>query len=77
MWAPSEIESIAMSDNELSGNQTMVVVYPRVEGELPNREQVTQPYGLIFEDGLSNFQMFVASSVLDVDLDLYPTVGDN
>lgn len=50
MWAPSEIESIAMSENELSANQTMVVVYPKVEGDLPNRDQVTQPYGLIFEE---------------------------
>ncbi|MDZ7682276.1 MAG: hypothetical protein U5J63_11345 [Fodinibius sp.] len=39
-----------MSENDLSANQTMVVVYPRVEGELPNREQVTQPYGLIFSE---------------------------
>ena len=48
MWAPSEIESIAMQENNLADNETMIVVYP----ELPatsDREVVSQPYGIIFQ----------------------------
>ena len=50
MWAPSEIESIAMAENTLADNQTMVVVYPELAIGSDDREQVSQPYGIIFEN---------------------------
>ncbi len=50
MWSPSEIEGIALSENNLASNETMVVVYPELAVGSDDREQVTQPYGIIFQN---------------------------
>ena len=47
-WAPSEIESIAMQQNSLADNETMIVVYPQLPAT-SDREVVSQPYGIIFQ----------------------------
>ena len=48
MWSPSEIESIAMQENNLADNETMIVVYPELTAS-SDREVVSQPYGIIFQ----------------------------
>ncbi|NGP88232.1 hypothetical protein [Fodinibius halophilus] len=49
MWAPSEIENKALSQNDLSAGETLVVIYPHLPGE-SEREVLTQPYGIVFSE---------------------------
>gem|GEM_PF-3360108 len=48
-WTPSEVEDRVIADKELVDNETMVVVYAQLAGDSPEREQTTQPFGIIFQ----------------------------
>jgi len=83
MWTPENVSAFSAFTTDIfeTGNNPflaetqMLLVGGDVFNSVPERFSLIEPGQTI--DGLSNFQMFVASSVLDVDLDLYPTVGDN
>jgi hypothetical protein len=83
MWSPENVSAFSAFTTDIfeTGNNPflaetqMLLVGGDVFNSAPERFNLIEPGQTI--DGLSNFQMFVASSVLDVDLDLYPTVGDN
>ena len=53
----------------------LLLVGGDVFNSMPERFNLIEPGQTI--DELSNYQMFVASFVLNVDLDLYPAVGTN
>jgi len=60
-WSPSEIQEIALNEVDLSENQTMVVVYAETDNS-SDREDVTQPYGLIFTEEAATGSFEVATT---------------
>ena len=67
VYAPSEIESIAQSQVDLSQNETMVVVYAHLAGESPEREQMTQPFGVIFQEEQQQEEVELTSQEVPAD----------
>jgi len=51
-WKPAEIESAILSEIDLEENQTLLVVYARSAPDSQERDQLTQPYGIIFDTDL-------------------------
>ena len=79
-WSPSEIESQAMSQNDLNGNQSMVVVYARMADDSPDREQTSRPFGIIFEEQqptTGTLEAIISTEGSDKDSDGYTLTVDN
>lgn len=66
--SPSEIEANALSEFDLNENESLIVVYARLADDSLEREQTTQPYGLIMQEEEA------ATGQLDV---MTETWGDN
>jgi hypothetical protein len=49
-WSPSEIEGAILSEVDLGENEILFVVYAQLAGESPEREQTTQPFGLLMRE---------------------------
>jgi len=83
MWTPENVSAftapvsnIFTSDFSPYPFETqLLLVGGDVFGSAPERFNLTEPGQTI--DGLSNYRMFVASSVLDVELGLYPAAGSD
>jgi len=51
-WKPAEIESAVINEVDLEENQTLLVVFSSIAPDSPEREVLTQPYGIIFDTDL-------------------------
>lgn len=49
-WSPAEIEANALSEFDLNENESLILVYARLADDSTEREQTTQPYGLIMQE---------------------------
>lgn len=52
-WSTSEIEEAILSEVELGENETLFVVYVHLSEEAPQRQQTTQPFGILMRDEAS------------------------
>ncbi len=49
-WSPSEIEEAILSEVDLGESETLFVVYAQLAEESPEREQTTQPFGILMSE---------------------------
>lgn len=60
-YSPSEIEDAILAETDLQENESLFVVYTELASESPEREQTTQPFGLIMTEESSTGNLEVTT----------------